>query len=61
LRIELDYRQSETGRPEGTLRVRGEPEVRPFVGTMQLLRLLEDLAEQDTSSRQPPSRSASSI
>jgi len=48
VRIELEYRRGESGRPEGTLRVRGEPVARPFIGMMQLLRMLEDLAGEES-------------
>ena len=45
MQIELDYRCGEGGRPEGTLRVRGESEALQFVGIMQLLRLLEEISD----------------
>lgn len=55
MRIELEYRRGERGRPEGSLRVEGEPEARPFVGTMQLLRLLEDLTDESGPAKGLPS------
>jgi len=58
MRIELEYRRDESGRPEGTLRVEDEPEARPFVGVMQLLRLLEDLADVETASSRHEVRSS---
>jgi hypothetical protein len=54
VRIELEYRHGESGRPEGTLRVGGEPEARHFVGMMQLLRLLEELSDTEPSADTRP-------
>jgi hypothetical protein len=51
VRIELDYRETESGRPWGTLRVEAEPEARSFVGMLQLLRLLEEISERSQSVR----------
>ncbi len=53
MRIELEYSRAESGRPEGTLRAGNAAEARPFVGTIQLLRLLEDVSADaaDTDER----------
>ena len=43
MRIELDVWRTPTGRPEGTIHAVDGGDPQPFVGTLDLLRRLEDL------------------
>jgi hypothetical protein len=45
VRIELELRRGDNGRPEGTVKAHHESEGHTFVGTIQLLRLIELLTE----------------
>jgi hypothetical protein len=50
MRIELEYSRAESGRPEGTLRAGDDAEPRQFNGTVDLLRLLEEVSAETNDS-----------
>jgi hypothetical protein len=53
MHLELDYRCPDGGPPRGTLRAE-DSEPHSFVGTLDLLRLLDELSRDDS----PPPKSA---
>jgi hypothetical protein len=48
--IELEYTRGPSGRPEGTVRVGNTTEPVAFAGTIDLLRLLDELADTESMS-----------
>jgi hypothetical protein len=46
VRIELEYTAGPDGRPEGFVKGPDETDPRSFTGTIELLRLLEDLTRE---------------
>jgi hypothetical protein len=44
--MELDYETGADGRAHGTVKGEHDTDPRPFTGTIELLRLLEDIASE---------------
>ena len=47
MQIIVDIAEGEGGRAVGTIRVAGQPEVRPFSGNLEFLAVVEDLYRVD--------------